>query len=389
MFSVSSQMRIWVFVASCLLLQTATAQKGGSGSGTVRIPPRVSTPSNTNTTNLQPFFVSGRVALEGGQSLPEPVAIERVCNGSTRREGYTDFKGHFQLQLGTQSFGFQDASENDSRPTLPATTRNSSIQSGTCQTLAVQGCEIRAILAGFQSSSISLRPSDCDSFQMDLGTIVLKRMGDATGSVISITSMTAPKDARQAFEKGSKAISRDKLPEAEKELEKAVRIYPGFAAAWSKLGDVRQRQQNVEGARAAYNQALQADPQYINPIFGLALIALAGKNWQEAAELTARIGSLNAYAFPAALFYNAAANYNMGKYQAAEESARKYKSIDGEHRHPEVSLLLSGILAQKHDFSGAARQIRDYLLVVPNAANAAELQAKAKSYEDLSLSRAR
>lgn len=392
MFSPPSQLRILAFVAICLLVQTAAAQKtgrgGGGGGNTGSATPRLPTPSPTDTTNLQPLFISGRVALEGGQSLAEPVAIERVCNGSTRREGYTDFKGHFQLQIGSQNFGFQDASENDSRSNVITTDRRT-IQSGTCQTLARQGCELRAVLPGFQSSSVQLRPSDCDSFQMEVGTIMLKRIGDVKGSAISATSLAAPKDARHAFEKGTKAFAADKLPEAEKELEKAVRVYPTYAVAWSKLGDVRQREKNVEGARTAYNQALQADPQYVNPVFGLALIALAEKNWDQAAQLTAKLGTLNAYAFPAALFYNAAANYNLGKFETAEESAKKYKSIDGEHRHPEVSLLLSNILARKHDFAGAAQQIRDYLALMPNATNAAELQARAKSYEEMSVSKAR
>lgn len=375
-------------MAICVLAQTVAAQKGGSvsNSGRTAPPPRLPT---TPDTPQQPLFISGRVALEGGHVLAEPVAIERVCNGLTRREGYTDFKGHFQFQLGTQAFGFQDASENDSRsiPTLTATRRGS--QAGTCQVFASQGCEIRAVLPGFQSSSVLLRSSDCDSFQMEVGTIMLKRLGDVKGSAISVTSMTAPKGARQAFEKGTKAFSEDKLAEAQKELEKAVRIDPQYAAAWSRLGDVQHRQNHVEEARAAYNNAMQADPQYVNPIFGLSLIAIAEKNWQQAADLTAKVGSLNAYAFPAALFYNAAANYNLGNYEAAQESAKKYKSIDAEHHHPEVSLLMSNILVQKRDFAGAAQLIREYLAAVPNAADAAQLQARAKGYDDLSLSRAK
>ena len=42
----------------------------------------------------------GKVALQGGVAITEPVAIERVCNGAVRREGYTDFKGNFEFQLG-------------------------------------------------------------------------------------------------------------------------------------------------------------------------------------------------------------------------------------------------------------------------------------------------
>jgi tetratricopeptide (TPR) repeat protein len=216
---------------------------------------------------------------------------------------------------------------------------------------------------------------------------MLKRMGDVKGTAISATSLAAPKDARHAFEKGSKAFFAEKLPEAEKELEKAVRIYPQYAVAWSRLGDVQHRQQNVQAAHESYEKALQADPQYVNPVFGLALLAIAEKNWKDAALLTAQVNSLNPYAFPAAGFYNAAANYNLGNMQAAEDSAKKFKASDTAHSHPEVLLLLSNIQAQKNDFTGAAQQIRDYLILVPNASNAGELEAKAKEYDGLSVSK--
>lgn len=383
MFQVSSLQRIWFLAVIFILVHTAAAQKRGNSGPPNNTPSIPRTPGNTND-NLHPLFISGRVVIEGGATIPEPVAIERVCNGMSRREGYTDFKGQFQLQIG-QNVGFQDASESDSRfppgPGLPVP------QSSTRQSMDLQGCELRAMLAGFQSSAVRLQPNLGDSFQLDVGTIVLKRLGNVQGSSISATSMSAPKDARKAFEKGSKAFFADKLPEAQKELEKAVRIYPQFAEAWSRLGDVEHREQNLTAAHEAYDQALKADSRYVNPLFGLALLAITEKNWQQAAQLTAQLTILNPYAFPAAGFYNAAANYNLGNYQAAEDSAKKFKAGDTQHLHPEVSLLLSNLLAQKRDFAGAAQQIRDYLTLVPSAPNAGELQAKAKEYDGLSLSK--
>lgn len=386
MSSVSSQQRIWFLIVVFIFIQTACAQRKGGG-GTGAPPSRSSIPTSPSTdTSLQPLFIAGRVALEGGGNLSEPVAIERICNGMARREGYTDFKGHFQLQLGTQNPGFQDASENDSRMGTTAPTKLSS-RSGVRQGVNLEGCELRAVLAGFQSSTVILHPNLGDSFQIDVGTIVLKRMGNVKGSAISVTSMSAPKDARNAFEKGSRDFERDKLPEAEKELQKAVSIYPQFAAAWSRLGDLEHRENHLPAAKDAYNKALQADPQYVNPVFGLALIALVEKNWQDAAQYTGQVINLNAYAFPAALFYNAAANFNLGKVDMAQEAANKYKSVDPALHHPEVMLLLSQILAQKHDYAGAAQQIREYLNAVPAAANADELRTQAKNYDDLSVAK--
>src|SRR5262249_21618287 len=157
--------------------------------------------------SVQPLFISGKVLLEGGGTLSEPVAIERVCNNLVRREGYTDTKGQFQFQLGVNPT-FQDASESsDSRLTPNAPSRSAGSQGR--RPMDLSGCEFRAVLAGYQSSVALIRNSG-DTWQYEIGTIFLKRMGDAKGTTISVTSMAAPKEAMHAYEKAQK--SREEKP---------------------------------------------------------------------------------------------------------------------------------------------------------------------------------
>ena len=59
--------------------------------------------------------------------------------------------------------------------------------------------------------------------------------------------MAAPKDAMRAYEKAQK-IKAEKPAEAEKELNKAVRIYPQFAAAWTLLGDIHRERNDFDAA---------------------------------------------------------------------------------------------------------------------------------------------
>ncbi|HEX2329346.1 MAG TPA: tetratricopeptide repeat protein [Candidatus Angelobacter sp.] len=380
----SFQLQSWLFLGTLTVVISAPAfaqRPGGTGTASrTTTTPR----NNTPDTSVQPAFVYGRVTIEGGGPLSEPVAIERICNGVVRREGYTDFKGQFQLQLG-QNFGFQDASENDTR-TAPAPIVRSSGQSNSRQGGTLQGCEFRAVLAGFVSTTVLYRYTG-DSFQTDIGTIILKRMGDSRGSTVSVTSMSAPKNARAAYEKAEHSLEQNKLDDAEKELNKAVRDYPQFAAAWSLLGDLHQKKEQLDHARDDYQKSIEADPQYVNPAFGLALIAMQQKKWEEAARYTAQASSLNAYAYPVAYFYNAVSNYNMAKYEEAELSARKYKSVDSDHKHPDVSLLLSSVLEIKKDYAGAAQEIREYLQIVPNSPKTEELTFRLKTLDDLSMAK--
>src|SRR5437868_1955614 len=378
----SSFFRTWAAIGIVLLAQAAAAQRSSSGSSTTT---RTNVPSRTPTSpdsSIQPVFVSGKVLLQGGGVLPEPVAIERVCNSVSRREGYTDTKGQYEFQLG-QNTTFQDASESDTRTTPTSAPRPGS--TGTRRPLDLTGCELRAVLAGYQSSVVVLRLTGGDSWQYEVGTIFLKRLGSAPGTTISVTSMAAPKDAMRAYEKTQK-IKTDKPKEAEKYLTKAVEIYPQFAAAWTLLGDIHRQRNEFDAARIDYARATAADPQFVNPAYGLTMIAMQEKKWDEAVHLSDQVLKLNAGAFPLAYFFSAAANYNLQKFEAAEDSARKFKALDTQHDHPDVCLLLSYVLSRKQDYAGAAREIRDYLAAAPNSPDAKSLKADAKRYEDLSVS---
>jgi tetratricopeptide (TPR) repeat protein len=377
----SSSRFVLAFSLIICLSASMAAQRGGKSGGTGSRPgPSTSIPSITNPqpTTTQPLFIAGKVLVEGEGTPTEPVIIERVCNGVARRQGYTDAKGTFQFQL-DQNVGFQDASENMTG--IFETNTPTSSQSMEAMRLKYQGCEIRAVLSGFLSSAAPLRLQG-STWQYDLGTIFLKRMEGVTGTTISATSYAAPGEARHAFEKGRKAFDARKLPDAEKELSKAVRIYPGFAAAWSLLGDIHQQQKRLDQATSEYMQALAADPHFVNPNFGLALIAVQDKRWQDAVQLTDQVTKMNAAAFPSAFFYNAVANYNLARVEPAIESARKFKALDTEHRHPDVCLLLGQIFIHKQDYASAAQEMRDYLALAPNASNAEEARQTLKRLEE-------
>ena len=308
--------------------------------------------------------------------------IERVCNGSSRREGYTDSKGAFQIQLG-QNTGVQDATESDLGEFGSQRSASNSGSPGGLTRSGLLGCEIRARLAGFRSSSVLLNPEE-NLGMLQVGTVVLERMGNVEGTTISMTSMQAPKDAKNAYEKAQKALSKDKLGEAEKDLKKAVQIYPQFAAAWSLLGMVHERQQQPDQAILDYNHSLSADSRYVNPYFGLASVALREKRWKDVVRFTDEVARLNPFAFPESYLYSAAANYNLGNLEPAERNTRKFQLLDTEHRHPEAALLLSEILASRHDYAGAAEQKKNYLSIAPNAANADAVKAEVKRLEALS-----
>ena len=372
-------------------LSTGTPGSTGTGIGTPnpnapgntpRIPSPTQDPNNNPNNRFpeqqRPIFLSGKVMLDDGTPPPEAVTIERVCNGNPRAEAYTDSKGRFSFQLGQSQGILQDASMSSAGDGRfggggYGTSKNSSLGSnqqgglggaGGLSERDLMGCEIRASLPGFRSDSVNLggrRMFD----NPDVGTIILHRLANVEGVTISAISLQAPKDAKKAFDKGRDFLKKKKEPEAAREFEKAVEIYPKYSTAWFELGRLKEHQNDADGALKAYTQALAADPKYLNPYRQLAGMYVKDQKWKDVADITSRLIKLDPVDFPDAYFYNSVANYYLKNYDEAEKSVREAQKLDSRNRMPKSNQLLGAILAEKQDYSGAAEQIKKYLTFLP------------------------
>ncbi len=364
-------------------------QQPGPAPGGSTTPGRTPTPTPTPTPQVtrpqqeptftempRPIYLSGRVMMDDGTPPPDRIVIQRVCNGIARPEGYTDAKGRFSFELGRNSRFFPDASiGTDYDPFDTAARRSASTTPGEQSPSRfgsdnrLNGCELTAVLPGFRSDSVILTGRHALD-NPEVGTIVLHRIGGVEGTVISLTSLQAPKDAQKAYEKGLEANRDRKWQKAQKELEKAVAVYPKYAAAWYELGYALQYQKQIEEARKAYARSLEADPKYIKPYLQLAYLDAGEKKWQEVADTTDRMVRLNPIDFPQAYFLNSVANLNLHKPAAAEKSALEALRRDPGHRYPQAEQILGLALASQGDFAGAIPHIEAYLELAPNANNA-------------------
>jgi tetratricopeptide (TPR) repeat protein len=396
-----------VLLAGCFLAAAAVLaqQTGSTGSGSATTTPATptTTPSNptptpvpTTTPTRTPFptpfptetttptdrfpqdiprqiYLTGKVILEDGTPPPDSVSIERNCDGIARPEGYTDRKGRFSIQLGQNQFVFADASYGMDRPMSSSSSQNSSGAfnplGGGISERDLMGCEIRASLPGYRSDAVSLagrRYLD----RPDIGTIVLHRYVNVPGTTISVISLAAPKDAVKAFDKGREAAGKEKWEESRKQFEKAVELYPKYAAAWYALGRTLERLKDIAGARAAYQQAFSADERYLFPYIQLAVLAVDQRDWSEVVARTDQVVRLDPVNFPGMYLYNSIGQFNMHNMDAAEKSAREALKLDPAHRFPDASRVLGLILARRGDLEGAAENLKAYLKLAPNAPEA-------------------
>ncbi len=331
--------------------------------------------SNESTTNMgntptqdmtRPMFLSGKVVLEDGTPPPDSVVIQRVCGSVVKPEGYTDSKGRFSFQLGQNNSMIPDASVGFSGIGGRSSGMGGFNSSAGINTLDLSGCGLRASLPGYRSDELPLngiRSMD----RPDVGTIVLHRYANVEGTTISMTSLQAPKEAKKAFENGRKAMDKKKWAEARLQLEKAVGLYPQYAAAWCDLGQTLEESGNIDEARKAYAQALTTDTKFVTPYIQLADIAAKKGDWREVADTTDRVVKLNPADFPGMYLYNSVANYNLKEFTAAEKSAREVLKLDTQHRFPLANHILGVILALRGDFTEAATYMKSYLQLAPGA----------------------
>lgn len=309
--------------------------------------------------------VSGKVVVDDGSVLTESALIQTVCKGQKRTETRSDSHGNFSFQWGSSSFA---DSENDVADTPSRTTPQGPAGRDP------RSCELQASLQGFISNTIQLagRFSGLDS--VDVGRLVLHRMSNAEGYTISATTAQVPGPALKALEKGQQQEKNGKPEEAQKSFEKAVSIYPKFAAAWFELGRVQLQENDPVGARHSFRQAIDADSKYLDPYLSLTQLAQREQNWQELRDVTDQLLALNPVSLPQVWLSNGLANYFLESFATAEKSARRGLELDPEHHVPGLEYLLGMVLLKKPDYVDAAQHLRAFLKLATTPAETAEAQ---------------
>lgn len=378
----------WSWGLVFLLTATSAWGQGQGGSSTPTTPPPTPgssgprTPSRTPTRpqdRMQgPLFVTGRVLTETGRPAPESLSIELNCGLRPLQVIHSDLGGYFTFSLGTGMQGNMDFSASSEGPASFGSNQNNFPRIGNGNSLS--GCELRLAVAGYYPLNYTLT-QNTDMGRIDVGTLQLRRVGGIKGSAISVTSLLVPGDARKEFEKALKEIEKNRPDRAQPFLEKALRIYDKYAAAWNEMGRVHLSKGEKEQATQAFEKAVVADPEYIPPYVNLATLQLQNREWEAAVETAEKILELDP-SINYASFIQAVGNYNLQHLEEAEQSALEAEK--GPHENiPQLHALLAEIFLQKHDYPRALTHMRTYLEESPQGQFAAQMKERLEEVEGL------
>jgi Tfp pilus assembly protein PilF len=295
---------------------------------------------------------TGKVVMEDAPLPWDPIPVVVTCNGAVKYRTEADSKGEFMIQ------GDQSVSE-----LVPVNTKGKPVAAS-----QLVGCDISAAVPGFKSSTVHIANQDIMD-NPDLGAVTLRPDSDSAGTAQSATTTTASKDAMKHFDKARADWLSKNMDGAQHELQKAVQIDPQFADAWYQLGKLEQQKNDTPDALAAYQKSVTADPKFISPYERIAEQSALQKKWQDVANATATALKLDPTGTPQLWYFDAVGNYNLGKVDVAEASARKSLAMDPQHLAPNTEQLLAVILAGKGEYAEALKHLQNTLTYIKPGPN--------------------
>ena len=305
----------------------------------------------------RPVVLVGRVLTGNGEPPPDRVLVKMDCGSGARPQGYTDAKGRFSFEPnGDRTLLASDAS-------VPSRNVGRGPVTAPMGRMNLYHCHLVVHVPGYRSDRLPLRSAGSLE-RNDVGTIVLHRLQGFEGHTVSLTSLTAPRAAKRAYEKGIRMLRRVS-PNYEKSaahLETAVEAYPEYAEAWAALGEVRLGLDDLEGAKEALTRSIDADPKLLRPYEPLMQMAYRYNEWAALNSLSERYLKLapgSAYV----QFLAATSAAQLGKFDRAESLVLKMRDHGEAERWPLTRVVMGMVHERRAQFEKAAREYESFLEV--------------------------
>ena len=300
--------------------------------------------------------------MDDGAPLPGNVNIQSSCNTVRRTMAHVSEKGSFAFQWSNTTIAFGDASQMGKTPGTGSASLTG-MRNGSRGLDPLANCDLLAEAPGFTSTRASLYGRQGQD-NYDVGVIILHRIATGDGHSVSILALQAPKDAKKSFDKGMSLATANKPADALSSFETAIGLYPQYADAWLEMGKVQWQVERKDEARASFAKARDLDGKLVGPWQELGFLACDESKWEEAVRDLDQAVHLDPINSPVPWYFDALANYNLGRYEQAERNIRTALRLD-QGKNPQAHYLLGLVLIARQDFENGAEALRNYIASAP------------------------
>lgn len=295
--------------------------------------------------------IRGKIFIPSGQ-LPEHrmrVTLE-VSTGGIYAETFSDSVGNFE---------FRSVPNNNYRVVVPG-------DNLTFET-AMENLEVSGAMSRTFTAQLYLRgkenPTNTSSHKMVSAAEF---------------SQEVPKAAKKSYEQGLKKIKDGKPDDAITHLQEALRLFPDYVLALTKLGETQAAQSKTAEAEATFQRALAISPKYPLTHISLGLLLVHLKRYPEAIEHLETANNLDE-GFPMAHLNLGIALMERTPQGATdtEHAEREFRKaiMQGGPQMANANKLLYNLYLRQHDYPKAIAALEAYLKDAPNAPDLPQVQA--------------
>jgi tetratricopeptide (TPR) repeat protein len=208
--------------------------------------------------------------------------------------------------------------------------------------------------------------------QIEVDVYLQRDLGSNESVGVPGRPILAP-NAQEAYAKGTQAMREGKLDEAQKYLDKAVKLAPSHPDVLYAQGMLFMRQSKWGSAEEVFQKSNQIEPNQARVLAALGMTFCNGRKYEQAIPLLEKSMQLEPTSGWETSLALAKAYYYHGQYDQALKMAEQ---AHGAARTPvsQVELLLAQCLTAEGRYEDSAKVLREFLSGNPPAAEAATAQ---------------
>lgn len=199
-------------------------------------------------------------------------------------------------------------------------------------------------------------------------------------SFVSVSDMRVPAQARKEFDKAGELMEKRDFDKAQQKLNKAISIYPNYAAAYNNLGVIYARLGDRSREREVLQKAITINDRYAPAYLNLGRLNIATGDFSAAEDAFNKASSCNPGDAIALVLLTYAEFMNHHFDQAIATSRRAHLT---QASHAFAHQVAAHAYEQKHDAVNAVTELQQFLKEEPTGPRTENARKELATLQDV------